>query len=455
MNNSIFKLQLIRFSILFALSLGHGFSYAANDPGFDGTNECDRLLQVRAEVASTEARAFIDSQFASSILKTVPKVGDYSLITLKLGANLDTKIIIDSAAPWLMRTFEKFIGHSPATTDQNEIRKFLDHLSEVELADLVKNQPEMYRGDARKVYRDGETYTLSEWILSKKRKDISLVLIGQFLFENFVKKESRIVEVIDSRSPKKMLGLLVMNRNAELLVPGNFVSGVSHASLSILPAQFTSNSVPATNDPKKPQFFTIVDFKGKSHEVRVVNRSAVEKIAKSERDQIASASPDDLVPVEFYLLPGFLPGGTTTLRIGDSITHYGAGGWDHPPGTEGVKRYLINDPWSRRMYLSHRGLELPPFNIGIKILLPKSKVDEIKAALEREYALPESEGCGFKFTSNNCLHNPARIFKSVGVPIEQGKIYSDFSSTLFIRNLFLKPIYPVQSVNIYPFAGNE
>ena len=185
-------------------------------------------------------------------------------------------------------------------------------------------------------------------------------------------------------------------------------------------------------------------------------RSTFERLIKDDAEAFAKAGDNDLVRLEWYQSEYFTPGGTTNIRIGSSIYHFGGDGWDVRSGVDGVKGLTIANPGFRGNAERHAALGLGPFVIGIGLMVPKHKAKEAIALIEKEASLPEGQRKEFDmYRGTNCVRAHLQIFQAIGMPLGAAGCFKGFSSSWSARELWLNPPQPLVSTNLYPLSGVE
>ena len=401
-----------------------------------------------------ERTPILSKEQAQEIVKASPKIGDYALMEIDLSAQSRLRVVVDTKADWLLRAAEAHAGKAAAQLEQKSIKAFLEHLAEIDLKTLLTPKERVFRADIRDVRRDHEAYYLEELMASSARKDLVIALIGQSLFENYVKKDVRIVRVTPEGSHEPSFGLMILNGSPEIIVPGRCANAGCGKYAIVAVVEAKVNAAPAVATKTSSQF-DIIDLKSKSHTVNVLGRSATERLVKEQREAFEKAGPDDLVPVEIFILTAVFPSGTTAARIGDSWIQFTWDGWTHSKGIEGIKGSLFSNPYQRAMTQIYAGFNPPPFNVGITLNIPKSKAVNILQLVDRERALPADQQKPFDIFSNNCVHGVLDVFAEAGAPLGNFGKFTSFSSTLFQRSLLLNSPYPVSALTAYTFPGTE
>ncbi|MBC7464710.1 MAG: hypothetical protein H7256_01855 [Bdellovibrio sp.] len=386
---------------------------------------------------------------AQQIASTTPKLGAYSRISVGLNKE-NLNIVSDSAAGWMKSSFESVTSKPIEQANQNDIKKYLNAIATENLANLVTPRLHAYRGVDREVLRDSETYYLEELMMSEKHQDLSLALIGQLLFENYAKKDVRLVQSSQTGKPK--FALLLNGKSAEVIIPGVCEGNGCGQDFSKITITVTAKPIAAAKDQKQ---VSIYDMNGQLQTLTVVGRTPLERMIKSDQEQFNNAGPEDLVAVESYFVAQHRPAGSTAFRIGETIFHFGGEGWGVYRGTEKVKGFLISNPYLRHNAQVYASLKVPSFNVGVVMMVPKKHVLLFLAGIDAEMAKPENEKVKFEYYKSNCNHVPLCHFRDAGIPMGNPTGISGFSTSATSRSIFLNPPYPVRSKNIYPLAGTE
>lgn len=386
---------------------------------------------------------------AQKIAAETPKLGAYSRITIGFKEG-NLNIVSDSAANWLKISIRSKTGKEIEQVTQNDIKNYLSIIATENLADLVVPRLHAYRGVDRVVLRDKETYYLEELMHDEKQKNLSLVLIGQMLFETYAKKDSRLVQA--TKNGKPIFALLLNGKSPEVLIPG-LCEGASCGEDFTKIYMRVSDKPQAAGKDQKQTF--LYDMNGNTQVLNIVGRSPLERLIKADEDLLINAKQDDLVPVESYFISQHRPAGSTAFRIGETIYHFGGEGWNLYRGTERVKGFLVSNPYLRHNAQAYASLRVPPFNVGVIMMVPKKHIEQFVAGVLAEMAKPEDEKIKFEYFKSNCNHVPLCHFRDAGIPMGSPTGLSGFSTSATSRNIFLKPPYPVRSKNIYPLAGTD
>jgi hypothetical protein len=256
----------------------------------------------------------LDRSRATDIVNATPKLGDYSLAIVNLGPTRRLRVIVDAKADWMQRAFSVFSGKPIAEADQNSIRAFLDSLrgdAGVKLAGALLAARRAYAVEMRPIVRDGDAYYLDELVASGQFPDLAIALIGQVLLENYCKKESRIAIVRREGAKSAEFGLLVLNANPDVFIPGICVNSrcglgttVEAASIEV----FASESFAPPPEEKGFRRFSLFDYRGQAHEINVLGRSPTERMVRADQALFEAAGRDDLVPLEVYFMGMYFSG---------------------------------------------------------------------------------------------------------------------------------------------------
>ncbi|MBC7420576.1 MAG: hypothetical protein H7328_07605 [Bdellovibrio sp.] len=386
---------------------------------------------------------------AQKIAFETPKLGAYSRITVGLNEG-NFSIVSDSSASWLKISIKSKIGKEIEQVNQNDIKNYLAQIANENLSHLVVPRLHAYRGVDRTIFRDKETYYLEELMNDEKRKDLSLALIGQMLFETYAKKDSRLVQATNNGKP--VFALLLNGKSPEVLIPGRCEGAGCGEDFSKIYLSVSSKPQNASKDQKQTFLY---DMNGNTQVLNIIGRSPLERLIKSDEELLINAKPDELVPVESYFVAQHRPAGSTAFRIGETIYHFGGEGWNLYRGTEKVKGFLVSNPYLRHHAQAYASLQVPPFNVGVVMMIPKKHIDQFIASVVAEMAKPEDERIKFDYYKSNCNHVPLCHFRDAGISMGSPTGISGFSTSATARNIFLNPPYQVRSRNIYPLAGTE
>jgi hypothetical protein len=382
----------------------------------------------------------VDVEVAKSILSSTPKLGDYALVEIERPGETAIRLIVDSNAKWLGQSIEAFAKKALAQINQNDVKAFLKSLATTNLANLLP-KGFAYEAVNRAVHADGAVYYLEELMLSPHHKDLSLAVIGQILFENYAKKETRLVQA-DGR-----FALLINNKSAEVYSP--LCESCSR------PEALAVKVTPSMVSDKNQRSFSVIDVNGQGHTVKISGRTPTERMISTEGEEFRRAGPEDLVTVEFYFMSLFWPGGHSVIRVGDSVYNFGFDGWSASRGKEGVNGLLFTNPYTKNMFATYQNIGLPPFNIGMTFRMPKRAVQNVVNQIEAQVSLPAEAKEKFDLMQNNCNQVPLRLFANAGISIADPNGYAGSSSTVTFRDLFLNPPTSASGLNLYPMPGTE
>ncbi|MGE3756977.1 MAG: hypothetical protein AB7H97_04435, partial [Pseudobdellovibrionaceae bacterium] len=295
------------------------------------------------------------------------------------------------------------------------------------------------------------------------------------LIEKYTQRESRVVKIEEKYEDKSHSGYMVLIRSQisgyQVLDSALEFKNIGHHIFYSMNEKTTHQGSPVLWTIKKNEFrvlrsdsvyddkaktFSIVSGRGNELNFSILGRTPAEKRFKAEEQQIRSASPDDLVPIEIAFHPFWRRLGHTTLRIGESLYELSSKGWK-VYGSQGssARAYLFNNPFFKEQYKRYSPSGMSPTSIGVTMLAPKYKVDQLQVTVQNLVSAQGKEREKFNLYWNNCNQGIMRVLSEVGFEGFSDKGYHGFSSVLSFRQILIDPPLPRIGIYLYPLPGTE